>query len=145
MRGRKPGYKHNQATKDKISDSMSGKHKSDAHKDALAASQRNTARKCALRLQEMRLEYPECVDFFDNNKTKLLIAMRDIKSNKELRDIRSYIETKHLEDVPQAYLSYQYDSSSFYAQEDAMIELIDTANFLRKFEALDLAKSVLTH
>ncbi len=40
---------------------------------------------------------------------------------------------------------YQYDSSSFYAQEDAMIELIDTANFLRKFEALDLAKSVLTH
>jgi len=147
--GRKPGYKHDKETKCKISQTKSGQtftadhkekirqalkgsSKSEATRDAMADSHYDIDLKCMRRFLEMRSEYPGCEDFFDSNKAKLLWAMRDIKSEKELRDIRKYIETTSLEDVPQFYLQYQYDSSSIYAQEEAMVLLVDAASFLRK-------------
>lgn len=147
-RGRKPGYKHDKQTKakmreshtgqrqdditkDKISKSLSGKKKSVAHKEALSDSLYDIDRKCMNRFLEMRAEYPGHEDFFDGNKAKLLFAMRDIKSESELRDIRRYIETTQIDEVPQACLQYQYDSSSIHAQEEAMVDLIDAARFLR--------------
>lgn len=147
-RGRKPGYKHSdetkakmrefhtgqrkdEVTKNKISKSLSGKKKSIAHREALSDSLCDIDRKCMNRFLEMRAEYPGFEDFFDSNKSKLLFALRDIKSESELRDIRRYIETTQIDEVPQACLKYQYDSSSIYAQEEAMVDLIDAARFLR--------------
>jgi hypothetical protein len=72
--------------------------------------------------------------------------MRDIKSESELRDIRRYIETRTIDELPQAYLQYQYDSSSIYAHEERVCDLMDAARELRK--ELDLctkAKNVLLH
>ncbi len=149
QRGRKPGYKHNKETKNKISQTLVGSVKDDDHKDkirqslkgrkaseetrdAMAESHYDLERKCLHRFLEMRAEYPGQEDFFDSNRKALLIAMRDLKSETELRDIRRYIETLTIEEIPQAYLEYQYDSSSFYAHEAAMVDLIDAASFLRK-------------
>ncbi len=142
-RGRKPGYKHDATTKEKISASMSGKTKTEDHRNALSESRQDLDRKCQRRFLAMRQEYPGHESFFDSNKVKLLDAMRDIKSEKELRDIRRYIETTHLEDVPQVCLAYQYDSSSIYAQEDVMIELIDASRLLKKFDLEEFAQSPL--
>jgi hypothetical protein len=144
-RGRKTGYEHSEETKEKISTSMTGKTKTEAHKYALSESRHNSDSRCLQRFLDMRKEYPGHSAFFDNNKVKLLRAMRNIKSEKELRDIRRYIETTHLEDVPQMCLAYQYDSSSIYAQEDAMIELIDTVRFLKKFNTEDFANLPLSN
>lgn len=149
QRGRKPGYKHNKETKNKISQtlvgsvkdddhkdkirqSMKGKSKSEAHRNALSESLYDSDRKCMHRFLEMRSEYPGQEEFFDSNRKALLIAMRDIKSETELRDIRRYVEILTIEEIPQAYLEYQYDSSSIYAHEAAMVDLIDAATFLRK-------------
>lgn len=148
-RGRKPGYKHDNETKskisqklsgsakdtehkDKISRAMKGRSKSQAHRDAMSESHHDVERKCMQRFLEMKAEYPGCEEFFDSNKAKLLFAMRDIKSEKELRDIRKYIENTHLEDVPQVCLQYQYDSTSVREQERAMVDLVDATRFLRK-------------
>lgn len=133
-RGRRPGYKHSEETKAKMRDAKLGKPRSAEDREAIAQARRysDLEVRCMQRFLEMRAEYPGCEDFFDSNKAKLLFAMRDIKSEKELRDIRKYIETTHLEDVPQICLQYQYDSTSIYEQERAMVDLIDAANFLRK-------------
>jgi hydroxypyruvate isomerase len=133
-RGRKPGYKHSDETKAKMREAKLGKTRSEEDKAAISQARRHSdlEARCMQRFLEMRAEYPGCEDFFDSNKAKLLFAMRDIKSEKELRDIRKYIETTHLEDVPQVCLQYQYDSTSIYEQERAMVDLIDAANFLRK-------------
>lgn len=149
--GRKPGYKHNTETKRKISQTKSGQPFTDDHKDNMRQAKLGTSRseeerkaiatgrahvdlesKCLHRFLEMRSEYPGQEEFFDSNRAALLIAMRDLKSETELRDIRRYIETLTIEEIPQAYLEYQYDSSSFYAHEAAMVDLIDAATFLRK-------------
>ena len=133
-RGREPGYKHSDETKAKMRAAKLGKKRSAADCDSmsLARAHKDLETRCLERFVAMRAEYPGCEEFFDTNKPRLLIAMRDIKSEKELRDIRKYIETTHLEDVPQVYLQYQYDSSSIYAQEEAMVSLVDAASFLRK-------------
>ena len=148
-RGRKPGYKHSEitrekirkshlgktqknSTKEKISNSMQGLPKSPKHRDAIADSLYDVEHKCMLRFLELRSEYPDHQDFFDKNQSELLFAMRSVKSEKELRDIKRYIETTRLDEALQQYTSYQYESSSFYAQEDAMISLLDAISFLRK-------------
>ena len=149
VRGRKPGYKHEKETKEKIrqtmtghtltdttklkiKQSLTGKFKSEEHRSALSESLSDLDRKCMHRFLEMRDEYPGQEEFFNNNKNKLLYIMRDLKSEKELRDIKKYIEIKHLDDIPQECTKYQYDSSSMYAQEDAMIALVDAASFLKR-------------
>lgn len=148
-RGRKPGYSHspetiekiresrigtkqNSDTRRKISQSLSGTAKTQAHRDSMSEAHLDIEQKCMQRFLELRSEYPEHESFFDENRSELLFAMRDIKSEKELRDLRRYIETTSLEDARGADLSYDYSSSSCYAQEDAMISLIDAASFLRR-------------
>jgi len=150
-KGRKPGYKHNKRTKEKISHALTGGTRNESTREKMRQSKLGTPRseadrrsiaigrafadlesKCLYRFLEMRAEYPGHEAFFDSNRKELLLAMRDIKSEKELQDIRRYIETTPIEDVPQACLQYQYDSGSLYAQEDAMVALVDAAAFLRK-------------
>lgn len=160
-RGRKPGYKHceetrekmrqfhrgksqSDSTKEKISRSMSGKSKSPAHRAALSKSALDIDRKCMLRFLELCDDYPDHQGFLYQNQEKLLIAMRTIKSEAELRYIRKYIENVTLEGAPSVCTSYQYESSSCYAQEDATIDLLDAVAFLRRvFGTKDV--SLLTH
>lgn len=148
-RGRKPGYKHSPETKEKIrqarqgksqasdtrekiSRSLEGKSKSTEHRNAIADSMQDLEGKCMRRFLSLRAEYPGHEDFFDAHQRTLLLAMREVKTEKELRDIRKYFETATLDNVPAEFNRYQYSSSSHYAQEDAMIELLDAATFLRK-------------
>lgn len=149
--GRKPGYKHSDetkekmrqshielrpgdSTKEKMRQSKLGGFKSQAERQAIATgrSRVDLETKCLHRFEEMRAEYPGQEEFFDSNRKALLLAMRDIKSETELCDIRRYIETRTIEDLPQAYLEYQYDSSSIFAHQEAMCDLLDAANDLRK-------------
>ncbi len=163
--GRRPGYKHDKKTKEKISQKLTGVAKEDSTKEKMRQSKLGRSRseaerqaiatgraqadleaKCLHRFTEMRAEYPGQEEFFDSNRKELLLAMRDIKSESELRDIRRYIETRTIEELPQAYLQYQYDSSSIYAHEDAMCDLIDAARDLRKaLNPCTTAKNVLLH
>lgn len=144
--GRKPGYKHSAETiekirqsrlgnkqsaaaRTKISNSMSGKTKSAAHKKGISDSLHDLEGKCAKRLNALKEEYPGQEPFFERNKEDLLFAMQDVKSEQELRDIMRYIEVGPL----YSSIPYQYSSSSYFAAEDVMIALIDTAAFIRKF------------
>jgi len=150
-RGRKPGYKHSDetkakmreshkdlkpdvSTKEKMRQSKLGRRRPEEDRKAIATGRAHAdlESKCLRRFLEMRSEYPGQEEFFDGNRKSLLIAMRDVKSETELRDIRRYIETATIDEIPQSYLEYQYDSSSIYAHESAMVDLVDAASFLRK-------------
>ena len=156
--GRPPGYKHSEETRQKIvdaarrrkhspetrqkiSEAMKGQEKSKEHREKL--SQLSFDREadhrmlyidnlCLDRLAELKANYPDQEEFFEENETALLMALRDVKSDKEIDDITRYIETENI-DRYAGSLSYQYASSSFYAQEDAVIALLDTMTYLRKF------------
>jgi len=156
--GRSPGYHHSEDTKRKIkeahqglqqstetrrkiSESMKGREKSAEHRAKLSelSFDREAARdvlyldnRCLDRLAELKANYPDHEEFFEENETALLMALRDVKSDKEIEDITRYIESEDI-DKYAGSLSYQYASSSFYAQEDAVIAVIDTMRYLRKF------------
>ncbi len=123
------GIKHKLGTRSKISHSMSGKHKTPEHIDHLSESMFNLDAKCLERFNELKAEYPDQKEFFEQNREDLLFAMRDVKSEKELTDIRRYVECHSLHNS----LTYEYSSSSCYAAEDAMIALVDAASFIRRF------------
>jgi hypothetical protein len=161
--GRKPGYKHNKETKEKISQTRQGQLPAESTKEKMRqaklghtcseeerkamATQRahkDLENKCMGRFKAMRSEYPGHEDFFDTNQEELLVAMRDLKSEKELRDIRRYFETTHIDEAPQAFLQYQYESSSVFAHEEIMVDLIDAAAFLRS-ELRTKGQNVLLH
>jgi len=73
--------------------------------------------------------YPGQEEFFVDNRDELLFAMRDVRTEKELTDIRRYVETAALRaDEP-----YQYESTSCYAAEDAMIALLDFKRLLQTY------------
>jgi hypothetical protein len=144
--GRRPGYKHSAetiekirqsrlgtkqaiSTKDKIGKSMAGQAKSLAHRDRISESMLDVEGKCIKRFLALKAEYPGQEAFFEENRGDLLFAMRDIKSEKELADIRRYIESETIHDST----SYNYSSSSYHAAEDTMIALVDAVIFLRKF------------
>ncbi len=144
--GRKPGFKHSPetiekirqsllgtkqevGTRSKISHSLSGKNKSTDHRDHISESLFNLEAKCLQRYNELKAEYPDQQEFFEQNQGDLLYAMQDVKSEKELTDIRRYIESAPLHNA----LGYEYSSSSCFAAEDAMIALIDAASFIRTF------------
>ncbi len=85
--------------------------------------------KCIARFEELKANYPEQEDFFLDNENELLFAMRDVRTEKELTDIRRYVETAAL----RANEPYQYFSSSCYAAEDTMIALLDFKRFLQTY------------
>ena len=143
--GRKPGYKHSDktiekirqsrlgtkhasGTRAKISKSLIGRNKTADHRDRISESRYDLDGKCLQRYNELKAEYPDQIEFFEQNQGDLLFAMQDIKSEQELNDIRRYIESAPLHDS----ISYQYSSSSCFAAEDAMIALIDAASFIRR-------------
>ncbi len=133
--GRKPGFKHSEDTKKKISKAMSGRVKTEEHKDriAIAIAAYDLDGKCVHRLNELRENYPGQKRFFDENEAELLFVLRDIKSEKELNDIQRYVETRELAQLSERQKAYQYSSSSYLAAEDTMIELLDFKRFLEKF------------
>lgn len=146
-RGRKPGYshsdstkekirnsrlgtKHNPKTRDKIGGSLKGRTKTLEHRSNLSmALSPSEEEVCVFRLAELMETYSEHIEFFTENTPELLLALRDIKAESELRDIARFIESENLEKF--SNLGYQYSSSSFYAQEDLMIELLDYCNHLK--------------
>jgi len=146
-RGRKPGYKHSEETKNKIRQSLRGASHPQETKDKIRQAltgtphpeerRENIAKgkalyeldeKCIVRFEDLKSNYPELEDFFLDHQDELLFAMRDVRTEKELNDIRRYVETSALRPND----SYQYLSSSYYAAEDVMIELIDFKRRLQK-------------
>ncbi len=130
--GRKPGYTHSKETKEKIRQSLLGKSHPEKRKSNISQGKvlYDLDSKCARRLDELKNNYPEEREFFEDNEPELLFAMRDLRSEKELDYIRQYVETEALRpDQP-----YQYASSSCYAAEDAMIMLLDVKKFLQKYQ-----------
>lgn len=122
-RGRNPGYKHTEETKDKIRQSLTGKSHPKERKDNISKGKvlYELDEKCVNRFEDLKASYPEQEDFFLDHQDELIFAMRDVRTEKELKDIRRYVETLALRpDEP-----YQYSSSSCYAAEDAMIALLD--------------------
>ena len=130
-RGRKPGYRHSEKTKEKIRQSLTGTPHTDKRKDNISTGRTlyGLDEKCLNRFEELKSNYPDQEAFFLDNQYELLFAMRDVRTEGELRDIRRYIETAALRpDEP-----YQYSSSSCYAAEDAMIALLDFKRLLQKY------------
>jgi hypothetical protein len=130
-RGRKPGYRHTEETKEKIRQSLLGVPHPEERKDNISRGKSlyEQDEKCVARLEELRDNYPEQEGFFLDNREELLFAMRDVRTEKELSDIRKYVEIAALRtDEP-----YQYSSSSCYASEDATIALLDFKRLLQKY------------
>ncbi len=150
-RGRKPGYRHSQETKDKIGksakevsrplhpqktkdkirESLTGTPHPEGRRENIAKGKSlyELDEKCRNRFEDLKANYPEQEEFFVDNRDELLFAMRDVRTEKELTDIRRYVETAALRpDEP-----YQYSSSSCYAAEDAMIALLDFKRLMQKY------------
>ena len=147
--GRSPGYRHSEETRQKIveaakrrkqlpetrrkiSESLQGQVKSEGHRENISYGMLDIDSRCVARLVELKANYPDQTEFFEENEIALLIALRDVKSDKEIDDIKKYIETDDI-DRWSGSLSYQYSSSSIHAQEDVVIALLDTFAYLRKF------------
>ncbi len=137
--GRSPGYKHSEETRQKIKETLTGRPKSEEHKQKIRKSLQGRPHtdhrrenisygmldidsRCVARFVELKANYPDQAEFFEENETALLIALRDAKSDKEIDDIKRYIETEDI-DRYAASLSYQY--SSFPSHEDVLIDLLD--------------------
>ncbi len=130
-RGRKPGYTHSEETKEKIRRSHLGNVYTEAQKANISRGLAlyKLDEKCIRRYEELKANYPEQEAFFVDNRDALLFAMEDVRTEKELSDVRRYIETAELR--PDA--TYHYSSSSCYAAEDDMIQLLDIKRFLQKY------------
>jgi len=131
MRQVKLGTTHAPETKCKIGESVrrsiSGTPKSLEHRDNISHSLTDYEGRCLTRFEELKAEYPEQEAFFEENRSELLYALEDVRSENELRDLRDYIELSRVE----SNLSYQYPSSSIYAAEDLMIALLDAKRGLQ--------------
>lgn len=127
--GRKPGFKHSEGTRRQMSTAHRGskQSKKTREKIALAKALYDQDGTCAKRYESLCAEYPGEEKFFEDNMTELLFAMQDIRTDKELSDIRRFFETQSL----RAEQPYQYSSSSCFAVEDIMIALIDFKRSLR--------------
>ena len=130
MADAKRGKTHTNETKQKMSESKQGRRYGPLHRDNISQAKLRFGmeEKCIRRLEDLKANYPEQEDFFLDNEEELLIAMCDVRTEKELTDIRRYVETAALRpDEP-----YQYESSSCYAAEDAMLDLLDGKRRLQK-------------
>ncbi len=138
--GRKPGFKHSEKTirqiretklgsskseesRLKISNSLRGSTKSEEHCRRISRSKYlyDLDGTCVKRYESLCAEYPGEEKFFEDNMTELLFAMQDIRTDKELSDIRRFFETQSL----RAETPYQYTTTSCFAAEDVMIALLD--------------------
>jgi len=132
MRAAKLGVNKDPETRRKIgksvSKSLTGTTKSAEHREHISNSLLDLETKCLRRFEEMKADYPGEEEFFDANKTALLFAMRDCRSEKELVDLRRYVEVTQID----SSLSYEYSSSSIYAAEDTLLALLDAKRLLER-------------
>jgi hypothetical protein len=128
--GRKPGFKHSDETRQKISDALTGTPKSESHRQKISQSKvlYDLDGKCTKRYEALCLDYPDEQEFFEDNMSELIFAMRDVLTEKELSDIRYFYETAPL----RSEQTYQYPTTSCYAAESVMIELLDYKRLLRR-------------
>ncbi len=136
--GRRPGFKHSNDTKLRIAEGMKAKqyNPTSDHRDNISRTKLmyGLDEKCIQRLEDLKANYPEEEDFFLDNEEELLVAMRSVRTEKELSDIRRYVETATL----RANEPYQYASTSCYAAEDAVIALLDFKRLLQKLPLVPL-------
>jgi len=121
--GRKPGFKHSEETRQKMRAAHKGSSQTEETREKIsrAKAMYDLDGKCAKRYDALCAQYPEEQEFFEENVAELIFAMQDVLTDKELSDIRRFHETVTLHaDTP-----YQYTSTSCFAAEDVMIELID--------------------
>ena len=129
--GRRPGFKHSESTKQKMAEAKQGRTYGPDHRNSISQAKLmyGLDAMCVQRFEDLKATYPEQEDFFLDNQDELIFAMRDVRTEKELSDIRRYVETAVLRpDEP-----YQYGSTSCYAAEDAMIDLLDFKRLLQKY------------
>ena len=121
--GRPSGFTHSSETRNKISVTMTGVPKPSEHHAKITRSnrERDLAIRCMERLEDLRNSYPTEALFFDEYEPELLLAMQDVRTEKELMDIRLYVEVAPL----RPGLPYSQASSSYFAAEDVMIALLD--------------------
>ena len=115
---------HAPETRRKISETMRGQEKSESHREKISFGKLDIDGRCMARLAELKANYPDHAEFFEENEIPLLIALREVKSDKEIDDIKKYIETGDIDRYSKS-LSYQSSSSSFQAHEDTVIDLLD--------------------
>jgi len=117
--GRRPGFKHSEETKAKISKTKKKQSFTEEHRENITQAKLDA--QCAYRLADLRANYPDQQEFFDDNEAELLFAMQDVRTEGELRALRKYIESEPLH----SEVRYRCFSSSCYAAEDTVIALID--------------------
>lgn len=125
------GTSRPQTTKNKIQQSLIGTTHLEKRRNNISRGKTlyELDEKCLNRYEDLKDNYPEQEEFFVDNKDELLFAMHDLRTEKELTDIRRYVETAALRpDEP-----YQYGSTSCYAAEDAMIALLDFKRFIQRY------------
>jgi hypothetical protein len=90
------------------------------------------------RLAELRADYPAETEFFDKNAEALLESMEDVRSENELNHLHQSFEAVELT----SNVSYDYPSTSVFAVEDLLIDLLDFKRELfrqvGKYDKLDI-------
>jgi hypothetical protein len=77
-------------------------------------------------IKELKEEYSEFSEFFEKKELEIYLEPWYAKSERDLSVINKYFES------PKVDLPYSYNSSSFGAAEDAMIELLDFKRYFDK-------------
>jgi len=91
------------------------------HPDRPSNARKDLENKYLGRFEDLKSEYPEHAEFFEENKEKLLLQMNNIKSEGELMFISTHIEVAY----SGTELAHSSFSSSFHATEDTLIDLLD--------------------
>lgn len=91
------------------------------HRDRPSNARKDLEDKYLGRFEDLKSEYPEHSEFFEENKDKLLLQMSNIRSEGELKFISTHIEVSY----SGTELPYSSFSSSFRATEDTLVELLD--------------------
>ena len=130
MRNAKLGNRLDAETKKRIGESvrkrLSGTSKSAEHKSKISEVLTDYEARCLHRFKELKSEYPEQGKFFEENKEEIVFALRDTRSEKELRRLKHHVEISSLA----LKLSYEYPSNSVHSVEDLMIDLLDLKRLL---------------
>lgn len=98
------------------------------HPDRPSNARKDLEDKYLGRFEDLKSEYPEHSEFFEQNKEKLLLQMHNIKSEGELKFISTHIEVAY----SGTELPYSSFSSSFRAPEDILLDLLDCRRALSR-------------